>query len=122
MRVRVVPYHCGLSNVAGHPIRVSPSVLFTIVFVMKFNFFQHELGGSLMSNNEFRRPVSVDSAPRGSQCEWCGKPAEQQLTAIGGSYHNDSGLFCRECGEKFAQAVANSVTAVPPVPTRFTTY
>ncbi len=75
-----------------------------------------------MSINEFRRPVSVDSAPRGSRCEWCGEPAEQQLTAIGGSFHNDSGLFCRSCGEKFAQAVANSITTAPPVPTRFTTY
>lgn len=62
-----------------------------------------------MSNNEFRRPVSVDFAPRGSLCEWCGKPAERQLTAIGGSYHNEGGLFCSSCGEKFSQAVANSI-------------
>jgi len=61
-----------------------------------------------MSNNEFRRTISVDSAPRGSLCEWCGKPAEQQLTAIGGMYHNESGLFCRACGEKFSQAIANA--------------
>jgi hypothetical protein len=58
-----------------------------------------------MSNNEFRRPISVDSAPRGSLCEWCGKPAEQQLTAIGGINHNESGLFCRSCGEQFSMAV-----------------
>ncbi len=65
--------------------------------------------------NEFRRPVSVDFAPRGSACEWCGKPAERQLTAIGGRYHNESGVFCRECGEKFSQAVANALhTAVVP--------
>lgn len=121
MRVLVVPYHRGISNVADHSIRVSPAVLFIIVFV-KVLLFQHEQGGPLMSNNEFRRPISVDSAPRGSLCEWCGKPAEQQLTAIGGSYHNDSGLFCRPCGEKFAQAVANSITTPPPVATRFTTY
>jgi len=62
-----------------------------------------------MSFNEFRRPISVDSAPRGSQCEWCGQPAVQQLTAIGGRYHNDSGLFCGSCGEKFAQVVMNSL-------------
>ena len=62
-----------------------------------------------MPNNEFRRPVSVDSAPRGSRCEWCGKPATQQLTAIGGINHNESGLFCLPCGEKFSLAViANS--------------
>lgn len=61
-----------------------------------------------MPTNEFRRPISVDFAPRGSLCEWCGKPAEKQLTAIGGSYHNESGLFCQSCGEQFAQVVLNS--------------
>ena len=63
-----------------------------------------------MSNNEFRRPVSVDSAPRGSSCEWCGKPAEQQLTAIGGNDHNESGLFCRPCGEQFSLAILARLT------------
>lgn len=73
---------------------------------------QHEPGGYLMMlYNEFRRPVSVDFAPRGSLCEWCGKPAEKQLTAIGGSYHNESGLFCRSCGEEFTRAVINSLNA-----------
>ena len=71
-----------------------------------------------MATNEFHRPVSVDFAPRNSFCEWCGKPAEQQLTAIGGSYHNESGLFCRSCGEKFSQAVIAS-TQVSTVTTRF---
>jgi hypothetical protein len=61
-----------------------------------------------MSNNEFHRPYSVDFAPRGSRCEWCGNPAERQLTAIGGSFHNDGALFCRDCGEKFALAVTNA--------------
>ena len=60
-----------------------------------------------MPNNEFRRPVSVDFAPRGSLCEWCGKPAELQLTAIGGNAHNESGIFCRPCGEDFSRAVSN---------------
>jgi len=64
-----------------------------------------------MSNDEFRRPVSVDTAPRGSRCEWCGKPAEVQLTAIGGNSHNEGGLFCRSCGEDFSRAVANSASA-----------
>jgi len=62
-----------------------------------------------MPNNEFRQPVSVDSAPRGSRCEWCGAPAEHQLTAIGGSYHNESGLFCHPCGEKFTQNIISAV-------------
>ena len=58
-----------------------------------------------MSTNEFLRPISVDSAPRGSRCEWCGNPAEKQLTAIGGISHNEGGLFCRPCGEQFSLAV-----------------
>lgn len=66
--------------------------------------------------NEFRRPISVDFAPRGSVCEWCGKPAERQLTAIGGTYHNESGMFCRSCGERFTQAVVNAVRISTLVP------
>lgn len=65
-----------------------------------------------MAENEFRRAVSIDTAPRGSLCEWCGKAATSQLTAIGGSSHNDSGLFCRECGEKFSHVVAQTAAAV----------
>jgi hypothetical protein len=61
-----------------------------------------------MPINEFTRPVSVDFAPQGSICEWCGNPAERQLTAIGGSFHNKSGVFCHSCGEKFAENVANA--------------
>jgi hypothetical protein len=61
-----------------------------------------------MAENEFRRSISTDSAPRGSHCEWCDQPAISQLTAIGGSSHNDSGMFCRECGEKFARTVAQA--------------
>lgn len=62
-----------------------------------------------MQFNEFRRPVSVDFVPRGSLCEWCGKPAERQLTAIGGAFHNEGGMFCRLCGEQFSQTVMNSL-------------
>jgi hypothetical protein len=61
-----------------------------------------------MKYDEFHRPISADFAPRGSTCEWCGQPAERQLTAIGGTYHNQSGLFCRSCGERFLDAVVNS--------------
>jgi hypothetical protein len=64
-----------------------------------------------MLNNEFRRPFSVDFAPRGSRCEWCGDPAERQLTAIGGRHHNESGVFCRFCGDQFTQAVINALNA-----------
>lgn len=63
-----------------------------------------------MPSNEFNRPVSVDFAPQGSLCEWCGNLAERQITAIGGSFHNKSGLFCRSCGDKFAENIANAVT------------
>ncbi len=64
-----------------------------------------------MADNEFRRSVSTDTAPRGSLCEWCGKSADFQLTAIGGASHNDSGLFCRECGAMFAHTVAQASAA-----------
>ncbi len=70
-----------------------------------------------MSENEFRRPISVDGVPRGSRCEWCGKPAEVQLTAIGGLSHNESGLFCRACGEDFTRAVINISSLTPPIDT-----
>lgn len=62
-----------------------------------------------MQNNEFHRPFSVDFVPRGSVCEWCGQPAERQLTAIGGTFHNESGIFCRPCGMQFSEVVVNSV-------------
>ncbi len=58
-----------------------------------------------MVENEFRRAVSVDSAPAGSHCEWCEKPAIVRLTAIGGVSHNESGLFCQACGAQFARNV-----------------
>ena len=64
-----------------------------------------------MAEHEFRRSVSTDSAPRGSLCEWCGQPAVVHLTAIGGSSHNDSGLFCRACGDKFAQSIAQTAAS-----------
>ena len=64
-----------------------------------------------MAEHAFRRSVSSDSAPRGSLCEWCGKPAVSQLTAIGGFSHNDSGLFCRECGERFSHTVSQAAVA-----------
>ncbi len=71
-----------------------------------------------MATNEFHRPISVDFVPRGSLCEWCGKPAERQLTAIGGSYHNESGMFCIPCGDQFTLVVINAVNlAVNTQPT-----
>ena len=43
------------------------------------------------NENEFRQPVSVDDAPAGSVCEWCGKPAVRQLIAQGGKHHEIDG-------------------------------
>jgi hypothetical protein len=60
-----------------------------------------------MPDNEFEQPISIDFAPEGSLCEWCGKPAVEQLTVIGGESHNEGGYFCHECGEKFIRAVAD---------------
>ena len=61
-----------------------------------------------MKYNQFNSPISVDFVPPGHVCGWCGRPAERQLTAIGGTYHNQSGVFCRSCGEHFSEAVINS--------------
>lgn len=61
-----------------------------------------------MSDHEFQRPFAVDLAPRGRKCEWCGKPAEQHVTAIGGICHNSNGFFCRGCSEQYMQAVMAS--------------
>jgi len=62
-----------------------------------------------MTYNEFQRPIAVDFSPRGRVCEWCGQPAERQLTAIGGAFHNQSGIFCHTCGERFLETVIHSV-------------
>ena len=64
----------------------------------------------LHNENDFRQPVTIDIAPAGETCEWCGKPAVQQLTALGGMHHNDGGFFCRQCGEAFVRAVASSLS------------
>ena len=58
-----------------------------------------------MSNNTFCRPISIDRAPKGHRCEWCNKLAVHELTAIGGTHHNQGGFFCQECGEAFVHAV-----------------
>jgi len=73
-----------------------------------------------MHANEFYRPISADRVPSGKTCEWCGKPAEQQLTAIGGSHHNESGAFCHSCGEQFSQVVihASAVAQTPNIKTK----
>lgn len=65
-----------------------------------------------MLDNAFRQPVSVDFAPEGRLCEWCGKPAVYQLIAIGGKCHSEGGFFCQACGEEFVRTVADSLSRV----------
>ncbi len=62
-----------------------------------------------MQGNEFRQPLSVECAPRGSVCEWCGQPAVLQITVAGEAYYDEPEYFCRLCGEEFARAVADSL-------------
>jgi hypothetical protein len=59
--------------------------------------------------NPNRQPVSIDFAPRGSVCEWCGKPAENALTVVGGKGHNESGYFCGSCSREFIRVVASDL-------------
>ena len=68
-----------------------------------------------MTNNEFFQAISIDFAPVSSQCAWCGKPAETKLTAIGGTYHNKSGFFCRSCGQEFTRLILDSLQQNVPV-------
>jgi len=60
---------------------------------------------SSMQYNIFYQAVSRDFVPHGRCCEWCGQPAVQQLTALGGLHHNQSGCFCLACGKAFIRAV-----------------
>ena len=59
---------------------------------------------------DFRAPVTIEVAPAGEICEWCGKPAVHQLTALGGKYHNKGGFFCGQCSEAFIRAGASSLS------------
>lgn len=61
---------------------------------------------------DFRQPVSIDSASPSQRCEWCGKPAVYQLTAVGGLRHNEGGFFCQTCGEAFVCTVAETLDRV----------
>jgi hypothetical protein len=67
--------------------------------------------------HELRQPVSIDFAPVGSVCEWCGKPALQTLTVIGGRGHNERGYFCSGCGKEFIRIVASDLRREIPAET-----
>lgn len=68
-----------------------------------------EQEGSPMPSNEFRQPLSLDAAPRGSVCEWGGQPAVLQITVANGVDDEEPAYFWRLCGEEFARAVADSL-------------
>lgn len=59
-------------------------------------------------SNEFNAPVTSDLTTVGSVCDWCGQGAEQRLTAIGGSWHNKTGVFCCSCGQVFMEKIVKS--------------
>jgi hypothetical protein len=67
--------------------------------------------------NEFRQPVSIDFAPAGSVCEWCGKPAAQELIVLGGIGHNESRYFCSLCSQEFIRVVASELRREVPADT-----
>ncbi len=66
------------------------------------------------SENTLRQPICLDIAPQGSVCEWCGKPAEHQLTAPGGLDHQEYIFLCRHCGQEFVRTVASSLSREIP--------
>jgi hypothetical protein len=64
--------------------------------------------------SEFRQPLSLGLAPRGSVCQWCGKAAVHRLSLLGGPHPSAPELFCRSCGEQYVRNVASSLC--PEVP------
>ena len=60
------------------------------------------------SSNEFQRPFAVDLIPSEKVCDWCNQMAEREFTALGGRFHNRSGIFCNPCGEQFLQGILHS--------------
>ena len=58
--------------------------------------------------DEFQAPVITDLPSPDAVCDWCGRTAERRLTALGGSLHNMTGVFCHPCGQLFTEKVVNS--------------
>ena len=67
-----------------------------------------------MKQSTFYQPVSWDIVPPNRRCEWCGQPAVQQLTALGGLHHNQGGYFCLACGKAFVRILRNQMVAMTP--------
>lgn len=67
--------------------------------------------------HEFRHPVSIACAPAQSVCAWCGKPAVQALTVLGGRGHNECGYFCSVCCTEFIRVVASDLRRELPAET-----
>jgi hypothetical protein len=59
-------------------------------------------------SNEFQAPVATDLVSPGSVCDWCGQSAERRYTALGGSMHDTTGVFCSPCGQLFTDKIVNS--------------
>lgn len=66
------------------------------------------------NENALRQPICLDVAPHESICEWCGKPAELQLTAPGGLNLRECIFFCHYCGKEFVRTVASSLSREIP--------
>ncbi len=72
-----------------------------------------------MLDYDFRQPVFIDDAPQARFCEWCGKPAVYQLTALGSTHPDKERFFCQVCGEEFTRTVADSLSRVITADTNF---
>lgn len=59
-------------------------------------------------SNEFQGPVATDLVPPERICDWCDQAGERRFTAIGGSFHNKTGVFCSPCGQLFLEGIVNS--------------
>jgi hypothetical protein len=63
---------------------------------------------SRVFSNEFQAPVATDLTSPDAVCDWCGQTAERRFTALGGSQHNRTGVFCSPCGQRFIEKIVNS--------------
>lgn len=82
-----------------------------ITWSLRLSEPENEEEATFMEERAFCRTVSFDHVPQGSQCERCGNPAVFRLTAIGGLAHNNSGMFCLDCGTTFVKLLAQTFEA-----------
>ena len=60
--------------------------------------------------DELRHPLTIDQAPEGGICEWCGKQAVHSFLVLDEKCQNEKVLFCRACGDAFVCAVASALS------------